>query len=326
MRDTPRPLVTIGIAAFNAQDTLQAAVESAYAQTWQPIEVVVVDDCSTDETPALLERLQREHPGLRVLRLSRNGGVAVVRNRIVAEARGEFLAFFDDDDRSDPERVERQVERVVDYERQFAHGAPVISHTARRVVYPDGHVRIEPTKGERDGHPAPSGVAVAAKVLLGKPLIDGSGACPTCSQVARVSTYRALGGFDESLRRGEDTDLVIRLALAGGHFVGISSPLVTQVMTRTSEKSIADEHRSFVRIMEKHRDFIAANGNYEFCCRWIQVKYAWLARQWRLCLPQMLGLMLRHPLLTAQRIREALPNTALNRAFSRFHDTALERS
>jgi hypothetical protein len=40
----------------------------------------------------------------------------------------------------------------------------------------------------------------------------------------------------------------------------------------------------------------------------------------------MLGLMLRHPLLTAQRIREALPNTALNRAFSRFHDTASERS
>jgi len=326
MHETPRPLVTIGIAAFNAEDTLQAAVESAHAQTWLPLEVVVVDDCSTDGTPELLERLQLQFPSLRVVRLPRNGGVAVVRNRIVVEARGEFLAFFDDDDCSDPERVARQVERIVDYERRFAQGAPVISHTARRVVYPDGHVRIERTKGEREGHAAPSGVAVAAKVLTGKPLVDGDGACPTCSQMARVTTYRALGGFDESLRRGEDTELVIRLALAGGHFVGISSPLVTQVMTRTSEKSIADEYRSFVRIMDKYRDFIAANGNYEFCCRWIQVKYAWLARQWRLCLPQMLGLMLRHPVLTAQRIREALPNTALNRAFSRFHETAAEQT
>lgn len=324
MREAPHPLVTVGIAAFNAQDTLEAAVRSAHAQTWRPLEIVVVDDCSTDGTAELLERLQLQYPGLRVVRLARNGGVAVVRNRIVAEARGEFLAFFDDDDRSDPDRVARQVQRIVDYERQFAPGAPVICHTARKVIYPDGHVRIERTKGEREGHAAPAGVAVAARVLVGTPLVDGDGACPTCSQMARVATYRTLGGFDESLRRGEDTELVIRVALAGGHFVGIASPLVTQVMTRTSEKSIGEEHRSFVRIMDKHRDFVAANGDYGFCCRWIEVKYAWLARGWRACLPQLLGLMLRHPVLTLQRVREALPNTALNRAFSRFHESAQE--
>jgi glycosyltransferase involved in cell wall biosynthesis len=252
--------------------------------------------------------------------------VAVVRNRLVEEARGEFLAFFDDDDRSDPERVVRQVERIVEYERRFAQGAHVISHTARRVIYPDGHVRVEPTKGEREGCPAPSGVAVAAKVLLGEPLDDGAGACPTCSQMARVSTYRALGGFDGSLRRGEDTELVIRLALAGGHFVGIARPLVTQVMTRTSDKSLTEEYRSFARIMDKHRDFIAANGNYEFCCRWTEAKYAWLARRWNVSVPAFLGLMLRHPILTGRRIREALPNAGLNRAFSRFHENASGRA
>ena len=322
MHDMPRPLVTIGIAAYNAEDTIPGAIESAFAQTWSPCEVVVVDDCSTDGTAALLGGLQQSHPGLRVVRMPRNGGVAVVRNRLVEEARGEFLAFFDDDDRSDPERVERQVERIVEYERRFAQGAPVICHTARRVIYPDGHVRLEPTKGVREGCPAPSGAAVAAKVLMGAPLADGDGACPTCSQMARVSTYRMLGGFDERFRRGEDTELIVRLALAGGHFVGTARPLVTQVMTRTSDKSMEEEYRSFVRIMDKHRDFIAANGNYEFCCRWVEAKYAWLARRWRVSVPALLGLMLGHPLLTGRRIREALPNAGLNRAFSRFHENA----
>jgi glycosyltransferase involved in cell wall biosynthesis len=241
------PLVTVGLTTFNSAETVERALRSALAQTWRPIEVVAVDDCSTDGTRELLDRLATQHPELRVFGNAVNSGVAVSRNRILAEARGEFVAFFDDDDESLPERIASQFARITAYEREFADGAPVICHTARRLIYARRKERIAPTMGQREGRRAPAGPAVARRILLGTHLEDGYGACPTSSQMARLSTYRALGGFDPELRRSEDTDFNIRLAAAGGHFVGIGRPLVIQTMTRTSEKSLAEEYRYMLR-------------------------------------------------------------------------------
>ena len=64
--------------------------------------------------------------------------------------------------------------------------------------------------GQRVGHPAPQGLAVAWRILAGYPLDDGNGACPTCSQMARRETYKLVGGFDPNFRRNEDTELCVR--------------------------------------------------------------------------------------------------------------------
>lgn len=313
------PLVTVGLTTFNSADTVERALRSALAQTWRPIEVVAVDDGSSDDTREILERLAGQHPELRVFGNAVNGGVAVSRNRILAEARGEFIAFFDDDDESLPERIASQVERITHYEREFAAGAPVICHTARRLIYAQGKERIAPTMGQREGVRAPAGSAVARRILLGTRLDDGYGACPTSSQMARLSTYRALGGFDPSMRRSEDTDFNIRLAGAGGHFVGIGRPLVIQTMTRTSEKSLAEEYRYMLLLMEKHRAIMDREGQYLFCRRWIGVKQAWLEGRHMAFVLALASLALRHPVLTARRLALALPNIGLNRAFSRFY-------
>lgn len=297
----------------------ERALRSALAQTWRPIEVVAVDDCSVDGTRAILDHLTEQHPELRVFSNAINSGVAVSRNRILAEAQGEFVVFFDDDDESLPERIAAQFVRIVDYEREFAVGALVICHTARRLIYPQGDVRIEPTMGQTEGRRAPAGPAVAQRILLGTPLKDGYGACPTCSQMARLSTYRALGGFDPALRRGEDTDFSIRLAEAGGHFVGISRPLVIQTMTRTSEKSLTEEYRNMLLLMEKHRPVMDRVGQYDFCRRWIDAKQTWLERRHLAFVLALSLLVLSYPILTCRRLALALPNIGLNRAFSRFH-------
>ena len=313
------PLITVGLTTFNAAAIVERAVRSALAQTWRPIEVVAVDDCSTDGTREILDRLAGRHPELRVFGNTVNGGVAVSRNRILAEARGEFVAFFDDDDESLPERIASQFARIVDYEREFAAGAPVICHTARRLIYPQGEERVGPTMGQIVGRRAPGGPAVARRILLGVPLKDGYGACPTCSQMARLSTYRAIGGFDPALRRGEDTDFSIRLAEAGGHFVGIGRPMVIQLMTRTSEKSLADEYRNMLLLLEKHRTIMDRAGQYAFCCRWIGAKQAWLEGRRKDFILTLLSLVVIHPFLTGRRLALALPNIGLNHAFSRFH-------
>jgi glycosyltransferase involved in cell wall biosynthesis len=289
------------------------------AQTWRPIEIVAVDDCSTDGTYELLERLADQHPELRVFSNSVNGGVAVSRNRILDEALGEFIVFFDDDDESLPERITAQYTRITDYEHTFAKGDPVICHTARKLIYPHGEERIEPTMGQIEGKPAPNGSAVAQRILLGTPLEDAYGACPTCSQMARLSTYRLLGGFDARFRRGEDTELNIRLAEVGGHFVGIAAPLVTQTMTKTSEKSVAEELRNMLAIMEKHKTIMEKEGQYSFCRSWINAKHFWLRGQRIEFVMRILALMVRHPALTSRRMVLSLPNLGLNKAFGRFH-------
>jgi len=314
-----RPLITIGMTAYNAEGTIERAVSSALAQTWRPIEVVVADDCSTDGTNAILNRLAENHTELRVFSNAINGGVAVSRNRILAEARGEFVAFFDDDDESLPERIEAQKARIVEFEREFAPEGPVICHTARRLIYWQGRERVASTMGETEGRPAPAGPAVARRILLGEHLEDGYGGCPTASQMARLSTYRALGGFDPNLRRGEDTDFNIRLAEIGGHFVGIGRPLVIQTMTKTSEKSLAEEYRNMLLLMEKHRAIMEREGQYTFCRRWLSMKQLWLEGRLMAFVLALSCLTLRYPLLTGRRLLLALPNVGLNRAFSHFH-------
>jgi glycosyltransferase involved in cell wall biosynthesis len=312
-------LITIGITAFNAAPTIERAVRSALAQSWRPVEILIVDDGSEDETPEILDTLRREHPEIRLVRQGENRGVAATRNRILAEAAGEFLAFFDDDDESLPERVQAQRQRIVEYERDFAGGAPVICHTARRQLYPDGSQRIVPTMGEREGQLAPAGLPVAERVLLGRRLKGAYGACATCSQMARLSTYAIVGGFDPMLARCEDTDLNVRLGMAGAHFVGVAQPLVVQTMTKTSEKTLQEEHRNMIAVLNKHRDLVDRAGEYEFSICWMEAKQAWLEAKFPLFARRMTKVVLAHPILSLNRMILATPNFGLNRAFSRFH-------
>jgi len=121
------------------------------------------------------------------------------------------------------------------------------------------------------------------------------------------------------MRRGEDTDFNIRLAEAGGHFVGIGQPLVTQTMTSTSEKSLAEEYRNMRILMEKHRALMEEAGQYDFCLRWLDAKQAWLTERRAAFVKELSYLAFRHPLLTVRRLALALPNMGTNRAFSRFH-------
>ncbi|MEO9863707.1 MAG: glycosyltransferase family 2 protein [Yoonia sp.] len=89
---------TVIIAAWNSEDSLCASVESALAQTEVSLEVIVVDDCSTDKTLIVARDLALAHPQVRVLSQQRNGGPAVARNAALAEAKGEWVAVLDADD------------------------------------------------------------------------------------------------------------------------------------------------------------------------------------------------------------------------------------
>lgn len=318
------PLVTIGVTAYNASGSITDAVRSAMSQTWRPIEIVIVDDASSDGTVEIAQKLADGRPDIRVFVNRENGGVAVSRNRILDEARGDFVAFFDDDDESDPDRIRLQVNRIVGYERRWSPQAPVICHTARLVIYPGGVQRLEKTMGENEDRQAPFGPAVARRVLLGEPLRDGYGASPTCSQMARISTYRSVGGFDPAFRRGEDTDFNVRVALAGGHFVGIAAPLVTQTMTPTLEKTLVEQLEYSLLLLEKHRGFVESSGNYRFCRRWIEARHQFLLDRKLQFLLHMAALAFSHPFLTFNRLTASLRHFRQNRDYRRFHSESFD--
>jgi glycosyltransferase involved in cell wall biosynthesis len=100
-----RPLVSCVVPVFNGARYLEEAVASIEAQTWGPIEIVVVDDGSTDATPETIARLGSR---IRAVRQD-NAGAPAARNRGIAEASGDLLSFLDADDLWLPEKIATQM-------------------------------------------------------------------------------------------------------------------------------------------------------------------------------------------------------------------------
>ncbi|MFC1605456.1 glycosyltransferase family 2 protein [Pseudomonadota bacterium] len=102
-------LVSIIIPVFNRSQMVVEAIESALSQTYRPIEIIVVDDGSTDGTAATLEELRVHHPDcLKVLRQV-NAGPGPARNLGLSESKGDFIQYLDSDDLLKPSKLERQV-------------------------------------------------------------------------------------------------------------------------------------------------------------------------------------------------------------------------
>jgi glycosyltransferase involved in cell wall biosynthesis len=103
------PLVSVVIPAYNGERFLQQTLASAVAQTYSPIEVVVVDDGSTDQTVSIVEAAATRSDRIRLFRRA-NAGVAATRNFGISQAQGSLIAPLDADDLWHPEKIARQVE------------------------------------------------------------------------------------------------------------------------------------------------------------------------------------------------------------------------
>ena len=105
-RESP-PLISCIVPVYNGERSLRACLESIIAQTWRPIEVIVVDDGSTDRSAKIAESFG---PPVSCLR-QKNAGPVVARNRGITAARGAFISFLDADDLWSAEKLERQMAR-----------------------------------------------------------------------------------------------------------------------------------------------------------------------------------------------------------------------
>lgn len=101
-------LISVVMPAYNAEKTIEKAIQSVIMQTYSNIEVIVIDDGSQDETVNLAASYAQKDHRIKVVQNQSNKGVALARNRGVEEAKGEWIAFLDSDDRWEPSKLEKQ--------------------------------------------------------------------------------------------------------------------------------------------------------------------------------------------------------------------------
>ena len=102
-------MVSIITPSYNSAEFIADTIDSILAQTYTNWELLVTDDCSTDDSQAIVRRYAERDGRIRLFSLEKNSGAAVARNRSIREARGRFIAFCDSDDRWYPEKLERQL-------------------------------------------------------------------------------------------------------------------------------------------------------------------------------------------------------------------------
>ncbi len=312
------PLITVGLICFNAEKSLIRAIQSIQTQGWPNLEIVIVDDVSTDGTWDLLQAHFKADQRARIYRNDVNSGAGKSRERVVEEAHGDFIAFFDDDDVSAPDRIEQQYKRIVDYENAYKPNLPVICHVSRKVCDETGQEWYFEALGCGDGV-APHGTALTDCLLLGKKTPNTSGNIGSCMLMARTESYRMIGNFDPEYRRAQDTEIVIRWARAGAHFVGIKEPLLTQMLTVTSRK--VDLERKFVlQYLQKNADYLEQANMYDYIMLWTKSKYAFLSGNKFSGVLYLARAFINAPKETIQRAINARAFIKFNRMVSRRYD------
>lgn len=227
--------VSVVIPAYNAAAFITHAVDSVLAQTYLHREILIVNDGSTDDTARVLEAYGE---ALRVIHQP-NGGLSNARNRGIREARGEFVALLDADDRWLPTKLARQVELLQ------AHPEIGFCSTRTRVEAPDGTPTGEWPCPQLDG-------ALLRTLFLCNGSIPGSGS----GVLVRRCLFATVGLFDETLRSLEDIDMWMRLA-AVTDYACIDEPLTTIVKHPDSmSRNLNVMRTAALQVMRKNRHLL----------------------------------------------------------------------
>ncbi len=187
--------VTIVTPCYNGARFLRATIESVLAQTRPALEMIVIDDGSTDDSAAIAESFG---PPVRVIRQA-NQGESVARNRGIADARGSHLLFLDADDLLAPAALEHLAAAL-----EGRPGAVALMGCARFAESPDTYISVTPP--------------VASSFY---PLIIGTNFGPPHCWMAPTDVVRRAGGFCDTLQWSEDWDILWRIGIHASALVPV---------------------------------------------------------------------------------------------------------
>jgi glycosyltransferase involved in cell wall biosynthesis len=219
------PLVSVVITTYNRPAYLRKAIESVREQTYDPIELVVVDDHSTEPAAPIVEQadLTTFH-SVQCIRHEQNHGANAARNTGVQAASGEYIAFLDDDDRWDPEKIAKQ---VAAFERDTDAG---LVYTGAKKFF-DSENSAHDSTVEVDIPPRVTGDMT--KALLCRNVVGTLSAVMVRGDIARAVP------FDERFPSWADLEWYINVSLEAA-FVRIPEPLVEYELS--AHNRLSDDH------------------------------------------------------------------------------------
>ncbi|MEL6100819.1 MAG: glycosyltransferase family A protein [Pseudomonadota bacterium] len=218
-------LVSVVVPTFDRAHLLQDALNSVRAQSWRPLEVIVVDDGSTDDTRAVFENWASRNDTALTARIEtqdHKGGNAA-RNLGVATARGTHVAFLDSDDLWKPEKIALQMRAL-----ETSPGSGAAYCGIEEVEIGSDEAPYCPDRPYPDGD-------------LFRLLLVSDVTAPTSCFVISKPVLDAAGGFDEDLRARQDWDLWIRVARET-KIAAVPEPLVV-LRSHAGPRTISDPHR-----------------------------------------------------------------------------------
>ncbi|MDB5254662.1 MAG: putative N-acetylgalactosaminyl-diphosphoundecaprenol glucuronosyltransferase [Candidatus Nomurabacteria bacterium] len=227
-------LISVIIPAYNREKYLEAAVRSVLDQTITDIEVLVIDDASTDTTGSIADRLSQEDSRIRVLHHEQNKLRSGALNTGLDNAKGEYISFLDSDDYYLADKLERQINFLE-------------SHPQSDGVYGDFEILLE-DRTDTKGMNAISSVETVRERLIAKTRGETSdvmsgGYIPSCSVLIRASVFSTIR-FDPILRNMEDFDMWLQIL--GKGFVLTKLPGSTYVYRRHGEQKSSDSERMII--------------------------------------------------------------------------------
>ena len=195
------PVVTVGVASYNNSRFIRETLDSIKCQTYPCVELIIVDDCSKDNSVAIIQQWIKDNPSVnaRLLMHSANKGICGACNTILNSATGEYMSIVGSDDVYMPRKVEIQVSLFRELSSDYA-----IIHSDIYVIDSEGNVEANTQMNSSE----PSFVAAEGNVfdaLLERNQISAP------SVMLRTAAVREVGGYDEGLNF-EDWDMWLRLS------------------------------------------------------------------------------------------------------------------
>jgi hypothetical protein len=213
---TDGPLITVVMSTFQPDQSFRTAVRSVLAQTWQNLELLIVDDCSPPEFDALLAEVAGADQRIDLIRMPVNGGTYRIRNEAIRRSRGSFIAFHDSDDWAHPERLARQIAPLL---------APPSSGSHRLLATHCRGLRVFPT---------------LSSLNVG---LNSFRRSEASTLFAKDAVIDVLGGFDET-RKSADNEFYERIGVVFGQESILNLPDVL-VLTQLTQDSLSRDELRF---------------------------------------------------------------------------------
>ncbi len=232
------PKVSVIMGIYNGEKTMERAIDSIIAQTYIDWELIICDDCSTDDTYKIASEYAEKDNRIKVIQNEKNMRLAYSLNHCLSVAKGEYIARMDDDDISLPERFEKQVKYLDEHPEMAVVGSAVI-------VF------------DENGDMGVRGLGIEYPI---RKIVNRSTPFAHPTIMMRKSAYDLLEGYTVSPEtlRAEDLDLWYRFRIAGLNGYTIQEPLLRYCERASDYKKrtlkaaigIARVHRKYLRIMK----------------------------------------------------------------------------